>query len=100
MSQERRRYGRVEVDRPITVVFIERRQLQRRDLRMVNVGLGGCLVQGELPADERVAVLAHRGLFIVGRVMSGGDPGTTRVEWAPEGADADELIVHFGLPES
>ena len=98
-DHERRRYRRMDLDMAVQIVLVDRRQLVRKDLDMANIGLGGCLLRGALPPGERVAVLVHRGLFVVGRVMPGSDAESSRIEWAPDAADADELIAVFGLPE-
>lgn len=95
---QRHRYGRVEVSRRVTVVFTERRELVQRELEMLNVGLGGCLLKGELATGTQVGVLALRDLFIIGRVMPGADAGTVRVEWAPDEDDAEHLIASYALP--
>jgi hypothetical protein len=92
------RYARVEVDRAVTVVYVERRELVRRDTRMVNVGLGGCVVTETLPSGAHVAVLVHEGLFVVGRAVADEQDGSTRIEWVPDDDAADDLVDRFALP--
>lgn len=92
-----RRYGRVEVDRRVPVVLVQGDELVAREVTMLNVGLGGCVLAEALPGGTSVGILVTDDLFVVGRVMP-GTAGGARIEWAPNPADADDLVAAYALP--
>jgi hypothetical protein len=99
-AREVRRTARVPVNKVVTIGSIDDAgNLDLRERRLVEVGIGGCAIRGEaLRPGTHVAVFVMIDLVVVGRaipMIPGED--ILRVEWSVDDEDARELARQFGV---